>query len=97
LVWLAALALLAAACADDSGTATTGGPDTTGPDTTVVTIEQTRPVTVTGTALPLFPEEGADPAVGMAMPELEGASFDGTPVTIGNDGRPKVLLILAHW
>ena len=86
LIALAALAVLVASCGDDDA-ATTGGPS----------IEQTRPVTISGAALPAFPESGPDPAVGMTMPELEGASFDGTPVTITNDGRPKVLLLLTHW
>lgn len=90
LVALVALVMLASACGDDAGTATTGS------DTSAVTIQQTRPVTITGTVLPRFPD-GPDPAVGMTMPELEGASFDGTPMSITNDGRPKVLLILAHW
>lgn len=90
LVGLVALVLLTTVCGDD-GAATTGGSDTT-----VVTIQQAQPATVTGTALPRFPD-GPDPAVGMMMPEVEGASFDGTPVTISNDGRPKVLLFLAHW
>ena len=89
---LVALAMLAAGCGDDDGATTSGGSDTS-----VIAIEQFRPVTVTGEYLPLFPNAGADPAVGMIMPELEGASFDGTSVTITNDGRPKVLLFLAHW
>jgi hypothetical protein len=61
-------------------------------------MQQTADVTITGTALPPFPEsEGADPAVGMAMPELQGESFDGSPVAITADGRAKVILVLAHW
>jgi hypothetical protein len=54
-------------------------------------------VSVSGGSLPPLPEEGADPAVGMTMPEVTGESFDGTPVTITNDGRAKVILFLAHW
>ena len=88
LIAMIALALLVAACGDD-GTSTTGDSG--------ATIEQTRPVTVTGAALPLLPDAGVDPAVGLPVPEMEGASFDGTPVSIVNDGRPKVLLVLAHW
>ena len=82
LVVLTAMALLAAACGDGGGASG---------------LEQSRPVAITGTPLPQFPDVGADPAVGMTMPELAGASFDGTPVTITNDGRPKVLLFLTHW
>jgi thiol-disulfide isomerase/thioredoxin len=92
LVGLVVLAMLAAACGDDDA-----GTTSDGSSTTAVSIEQSRPVTITGTPLPRFPETGADSAVGMAMPELEGASFDGTPLAIRNDGRPKVLLFLTHW
>jgi thiol-disulfide isomerase/thioredoxin len=59
-------------------------------------LEQTRPVTVAGH--PLAPHgEGEDATVGDAAPELEGARFDGTRLRIGADGRPKVLVFLAHW
>jgi cytochrome c biogenesis protein CcmG/thiol:disulfide interchange protein DsbE len=60
-------------------------------------VEETRPVTVTGTALPKLPESGADPAVGQPIPEAKGQSFDGTPVDIRSDGRPKLVLFVAHW
>ena len=83
---LLALTLLAAACG--------GGNGTDGP-----AIEQTRPVTVSGSPLPVLLDGGQDPAVinAMTMPELVGASFDGTPISITNDGRPKVILFLTHW
>lgn len=59
-------------------------------------IEQTRPVTVSGK--PLAPSIGeADPALGADMPELRGASFDGTEVAITNDGTSKIIMFLAHW
>jgi cytochrome c biogenesis protein CcmG/thiol:disulfide interchange protein DsbE len=73
--------------------ATSGGD---GGDGTASQLEQTRPVTVTGQALALH-AEGVDPAVGAAAPELAGARFDGTELRIGDDGRPKVLVFLAHW
>jgi thiol-disulfide isomerase/thioredoxin len=53
-------------------------------------------VTVTGQALPAF-AEGDDPAVGLSAPSLGGEDFGGNPVTIGDDGRPKALIFLAHW
>jgi cytochrome c biogenesis protein CcmG, thiol:disulfide interchange protein DsbE len=65
---------------------------------TAAGVEQTRPVTVTGTALPELPQGGGDdPAVGKEIPEAAGASFDGSPVDIRNDGRPKLILFVAHW
>jgi thiol-disulfide isomerase/thioredoxin len=52
---------------------------------------------VTGASLTAFDAATADTAIGQPIPEVEGASFDGTPVSIAADGRPKVLLFLAHW
>ncbi len=60
-------------------------------------LEEIRPVTVTGTALPEFEPGGADSAVGQTIPEVKGQSFDGSPVTIGNDGRSKLIVFVAHW
>ena len=52
---------------------------------------------VEGTGLPRFSGSGSDPAVGMAAPIVRGASFSGAPVAITADGRPRVVLFLAHW
>lgn len=52
---------------------------------------------ITGASLPDFQNPNGDPAVGMPAPEVQGSSFDGTPVAIAKDGRPKVVLFLAHW
>ncbi|GBC87267.1 Sporulation thiol-disulfide oxidoreductase A [bacterium HR12] len=53
-------------------------------------------VTVTGDALPAY-AEGSDPAVGLPAPALQGRDFEGRPISIGDDGRPKVIVFLAHW
>ncbi|HEV7864538.1 MAG TPA: TlpA disulfide reductase family protein [Acidimicrobiia bacterium] len=60
-------------------------------------VEETRPVTVTGTPLVKLPSGGDDPAVGQVIPEVKGQAFDGSPVDIRNDGRPKLILFVAHW
>ena len=60
-------------------------------------VPQTRPVTVTGKALPQFQSTTNDPAVGKVAPTLSGANFDGQPVTIGKDGHPKAVVFVAHW
>jgi thiol-disulfide isomerase/thioredoxin len=60
-------------------------------------VAETRPVTVTGTPLAKIPDSGADPAVGTTIPEVKGQAFDGSPVDIRNDGRPKLVLFVAHW
>ncbi len=52
---------------------------------------------VDGSALAPYGPAGADGAVGQPAPDVQGAGFDGGPVSITNDGRPKVLLFLAHW
>lgn len=60
-------------------------------------VEQTRPVSVSGEALPAHEAAGADPAVGSPIPEVEGQDFAGEPVTITRDGTPKLIVFLAHW
>ena len=59
-------------------------------------IEQSRPVQITGTALPEL-KSGTDAAIGLTIPEVSGATFNGTPVSITHDGRPKLVLFVAHW
>lgn len=55
-------------------------------------------VTVQGAALP---EDGAgstsDPAIGKTLPTIAGTTFDGSPITIGPDGKPKLIFVVAHW
>src|SRR4029450_5388117 len=53
--------------------------------------------TVDGTALPVLPEAGDDPAVGRAAPVLQGQDLDGGQVTQPTSGRPTIILFLAHW
>lgn len=52
---------------------------------------------VTGTSLPEFVDVAGDAAIGMTIPTVTGTDFAGSPVSIELDGRPKVLLFLAHW
>ena len=59
-------------------------------------LKQVQPVDVEG-SLPRLAQGGEDPAVGQDMPALTGSAFDGSPVKIASDGRPKVLFFLAHW
>jgi thiol-disulfide isomerase/thioredoxin len=55
-------------------------------------------VTVSGDSLPAFGGDPAsDVAIGLVAPGLTGQDFAGNQVAIGNDGRPKVILFLAHW
>jgi thiol-disulfide isomerase/thioredoxin len=89
LVVVAVIALIAVAITSDSG-------DTV---RTPEGVEQTRTVTVDGTALPPFESPQGDPAVGQAAPTLEGQTFDGTPLTIdpGSGENYTLLVFAAHW
>lgn len=53
--------------------------------------------TVTGENLPILPQGGGDPAVGSTAPTVVGADWNGNEVSIEPDGRPKIVIMLAHW
>ena len=62
-------------------------------------VQENRPVEVAGDPLPaLDATVEIDPAVGMPMPVIDGATFDGNALTIGGptDG-PTMYAFLAHW
>ena len=52
---------------------------------------------VSGAKLAVFAQPVPDSAAGQPAPEVRGTSFDGTAVSIANDGRTKALIFLAHW
>lgn len=52
---------------------------------------------VSGIRLAAFARPTPDAAAGQPAPEVRGTSFDGTAVSITNDGRTKALVFLAHW
>ncbi len=58
---------------------------------------EVAPIEVSGDALPPLPEGGNDAAIGEQDPEVRGESFNGSKVTITDDGQPKLILFLAHW
>jgi hypothetical protein len=53
--------------------------------------------TVTGEALTIFTDSGADPELGKAIADVSGADYQGNSVTITNNGKAKVVVLLAHW
>jgi len=59
-------------------------------------VELGSPV-VTGEALPPFETIESETGLGLTIPEVTGADFAGTPVSISRDGRPKVIVFFAHW
>ncbi len=42
-------------------------------------------------------QTGADAAVGQIVPQFTAQKFDGTRETVSPDGKPYVLIFLAHW
>jgi protein-disulfide isomerase len=55
------------------------------------------PVTVEGSVLPEYSRDVVDGSIGMVAPTITGEDADGNPVTIGPDGRAKVVAFMAHW
>jgi cytochrome c biogenesis protein CcmG/thiol:disulfide interchange protein DsbE len=87
-VLIALVVALAAGGGGDDNTSTGGGsadPATTGT------------VAVSGNPLPQFTDTSDDPAVGMTLPTLEGNDQSGAPMTIAADGRPTMIMFVAHW
>ena len=56
-------------------------------------------VTVEGANLPLLADSATalDPALGAASPTVSGGDWDGNQYSIAADGRPKIVIFLAHW
>lgn len=55
-------------------------------------------VQINGAALPPHDSEASDdPAFGIIAPEFSSVGFDGAPMSLRHDGRPKAVLFLAHW
>ncbi|MFN0088880.1 MAG: TlpA family protein disulfide reductase [Acidimicrobiales bacterium] len=59
---------------------------------------ETAPVRVEGTALRLYPDSGPDTAIGQRAPSVSGTNLlTGQTLQIPADGRPKLIVFLAHW
>jgi cytochrome c biogenesis protein CcmG, thiol:disulfide interchange protein DsbE len=86
-VLIALVVALAAGGGGDDNTSTGGSAD---PATTGT-------VAVSGNPLPQFTDASDDPAVGMTLPTLEGNDQSGAPMTIAADGRPTMIMFVAHW
>lgn len=55
-------------------------------------------VTVGGEPLPPYDSNlPTDPAVGMTAPTILGTDLDGNPVELVSQGRPTVVVVVAHW
>jgi cytochrome c biogenesis protein CcmG/thiol:disulfide interchange protein DsbE len=95
-VAVAAVVILALVVAviggDDTSTSGTSSGGETGSDAAT-----TGTVVAAGTPLPQLADNVDDPAVGMTFPTLTGVDQQGDPMTIAPDGRPKMVLFVAHW
>jgi cytochrome c biogenesis protein CcmG/thiol:disulfide interchange protein DsbE len=80
-----------------SGSGGGGAASTAPPSSSAGPIGSEGAPVITGAALAVFDTTAGDPAVGQAIPLVQGTDFDGQPVAIEANGRPKVLLFLAHW
>lgn len=59
---------------------------------------ENQPVTIVGDALVPLPDNGLDPAIGATAPTIDGHDFTGKAVIIKpGDGKPKLILFVAHW
>lgn len=105
-VAVVAVALVVAVILTSGGDDGAGTAEGTGAAAARDASQETATVTVQGEDLPQFTGSGAaaladpsgDGAVGRRIPTLTGESFDGSTVTIDpDDGRPKVIVFLAHW
>lgn len=54
-------------------------------------------IAVQGTNVPVKPDSGADPAIGTVIPTVAGQQFNGDQLTITPDGKPKIIMVMAHW
>lgn len=54
-------------------------------------------VSVSGEPLPPYEAGTLDQAIRTTAPTVSGADWESVPVTIGVDGRPKIVVLLAHW
>lgn len=97
LVVVVAVVAIAVGTSSDSGSDSGGSASPSGGTVVPNGDLEFGAVEVQGTPLPVAPQSGADPAVGLTIPTVKGITFDESPVTISADGKPKVILAIAHW
>jgi thiol-disulfide isomerase/thioredoxin len=63
-----------------------------------VLAKENQPVVIEGTILESLGDEAIDPMVGQIAPTLNGATFDGSGVSVTpGDGQAYMIVFLAHW
>ena len=63
-----------------------------------VSAGENQPVEVVGEVLAPLPESGDDSTIGLTAPTLNGYAFDGSNLSVTpGDGKPYMVVFLAHW
>jgi thiol-disulfide isomerase/thioredoxin len=63
-----------------------------------VLAKENQPVVIEGTILESLGDEAIDPMLGQVAPTLNGATFDGSGVSVTpGDGQAYMIVFLAHW
>lgn len=99
MIGLAVLVIIILAVVAFLATRQGGGESGSGPSATAVPKSELvyGEPTVQGAALPEYPEQGPDPALGMKAPVVTDQQFDGKKLTFPTPGKPAVIVFVAHW
>jgi len=104
LMWTIIALLVVVAVGGIVWATTSSGNDAASTDTTVATsdtgggLPDSQPITVTGDSLPAFESGGgADPAVGLAAPVVDGLNFNGEKISLNSADGAYMVVFLAHW
>jgi thiol-disulfide isomerase/thioredoxin len=63
-----------------------------------VLAKENQPVVIEGSSLAPLGDEAIDPMVGQVAPTMNGATFDGSGVSVTpGDGQAYMIVFLAHW
>ena len=88
------IAIVAGGSNDSASSDTTKIPNSDG----TVSAGENQPVEVVGDVLEPLPESGDDSTIGLMAPTLNGYAFDGSNLSVTpGDGKPYMLVFLAHW
>ena len=88
------IAIVAGGSNDSASSDTTKAPNSDGS----VSAGENQPVEVVGEALEALSDSGDDSTIGLTAPTLNGYAFDGSNLSVTpGDGKPYMLVFLAHW
>jgi thiol-disulfide isomerase/thioredoxin len=88
------IAIIAGGSNDSASSDTTKVPNSDG----TVSAGENQPVEVVGDVLEPLPESADDSTIGLMAPTLNGYTFDGSTLSvIPGDGKPYMVVFLAHW